>query len=62
MMTKIMDIERVIDDERGKLSLVILCHADLGMLFLYNGDINVGTHNKVDVNSVTHLMDSVWCC
>lgn len=34
MMTKIMDIEMVIDDERGALSLVILCHADLGMFFI----------------------------
>jgi hypothetical protein len=59
MMTKAVDIERVIDDERGKLSLVILRHADLGMLFLYNGDINVGIHNKVDVDSITHLVDSV---
>lgn len=58
-MTKAVDIERVIDDERGKLSLVLLCHAELGMLFLYNGDINVGTHNKVDVNSVTHFVGTV---
>ncbi len=26
---------------------------------LYNGDINFGKHNKVDVNSVTHLVGSV---
>lgn len=29
------------------------------MCFLYNGDINVGTNNKIDVNNVSHLVDSV---
>lgn len=58
-MTKAVDIVRVIDDERGKLSLVILCHGELGMLFLYGGDINFGKHSKVDVNSIIHLVGSV---
>ncbi len=34
MMTKAVDIERLIDDERGGLSLVSLCHGALGMLFI----------------------------
>lgn len=59
MMAKAVDIDRGVDYERGKLSLVILCHGALGMLFLYKGDVNVGMHNKVNVNSVTHLVGSV---
>lgn len=59
MITKAVDIDRGVDYERGKLSLVILCHGEFGMLFLYKGDVNVGTHNTVNVNSVTHLVGSV---
>lgn len=29
------------------------------MYFLYNGDINVETNNKIDVNNVSHLVGSV---